>query len=240
MTQKETLLIKYYELNNELKALRGEETDNIEELTSGWRYQDTLKNSRVYELKDRIERLNKAIETQKAKNEKQARVDAFYQTEKGKARKEYLEELLKKEEESFTNLNNRNTDTLKTWIKDFLGDHWTVRRAGKGSVDFQIWDADKADYVFGSEIEIRYEKCSWMRDGAERFETNIGAMGSFNVLEDDVTGRARFYMDLGKFLANKGKLEELKHFMRNYEEALETVQAHVNFINYELENPTIE
>ena len=45
MTQKETLLIKSYELKNELLALRGKETMNIEDLTTGWWFKREVENS---------------------------------------------------------------------------------------------------------------------------------------------------------------------------------------------------
>lgn len=239
MTQKETLLIKSYELKNELLALRGKETMNIEDLTTGWWFKREVENARVYALKDKIERLTKDIEEQKAKNEKQARNEAFYQTEAGKAQRAYLEGLRQREEESFTNLQNEYLDNLKAWVKDFLGEHWTVRRASVGDVEFQVWDADKADFVFGSEIDVRYERDCWLKDGAERFDTNIGAMGSFDILDDAPYGRCRYYMDLGKFLSDKGRLEGLKRTMRTYEDKVSEVRSHIGFINFQLENPVI-
>lgn len=240
MTQKELLLKKRYELQNELKALRGEETINLEEMIGSWRFNQQAKEERVYSLQMDVQRLTKEIETQKAKNERKARNDGYYSTERGKAMKEYLEKLRETETGRIAMYQSESLNNFKQWIKEFLGEHWSVSHFDTGRVDFRIRKADNSDFVFGSEIEVRYEKESWLNDGKERFETNIGAMGSFGILDQDPESRCRFYMDLGKFLSNKEKLQELKELMKSYETTLVALRDHIRMIDHQLENPIID
>ena len=127
-------------------------------------------------------------------------------------------------------------DMMKTWIKDFLGANWTVRRMSKGRICFAIWDADKAQFVFGSEIEVDAARNRW-GDDKEEFETNIGAMGTFDLMDTAPATRARFYMDLGKFLADKERLTNLKNFMYLYEDQLTAIADKAQALNDELLNP---
>ena len=72
---------------------------------------------------------------------------------------------------------------------------------------------------------------------AALFETNIGSTGSFSLTEQEVGDRARFYIDLGKFLADTTKLAQLKNKMFLFAETLEDIRDCVRRLNAELENP---
>ena len=232
-TRKEALLAQKIELQNQLADLRGQEHRELET----WEFRREAKDAREYGLKDDIERLKKAIDQQKVENERKAQTEAYYATEEGQARKAEL--LARKEqlEAEFRSLDTVLLSMLKTWIKDFLGDHWTVRRLNKGSVDFQIWDQEKQDYVFGSNIEVYADKHYYWSDDKERFETNIGAMGSFKLLDTDASTRARFYMDLGKFLSDKERLNNLKAMMFLYEDKIEELRQALEETAGQLRNP---
>lgn len=232
-TRKEALLAQKIELQNQLADLRGQEHIELE----AWQFRREAKDAREYGLKDDIERLGKAIEAQKAENDRKAKTEAYYATAEGQARKAELEARKEQLDLEFSSLNTVVLDMLKTWIKDFLGDHWTVRRLNKGRVDFQVWDQEKKEYVFGSEIEIWAEKHSYWNDDRERFETNVGAMGSFSLLDQEPSTRARFYLDLGKFLADKERLSNLKNMMFLYEDRLNEIAKGINETEAEYVNP---
>ena len=61
MTRKETLLARKYELQNELRVLRGEQPYDLAERTSDWKFRQTAKEEREYTLKADIERLTALI-----------------------------------------------------------------------------------------------------------------------------------------------------------------------------------
>ena len=88
MTRKETLLTQKYELQNTLRTLRGEEPRDITLLTTGWKFQQAVRDAREYSLKQEIAQLETAIANQKAENEKKAKTEAYFATEEGKAQEE--------------------------------------------------------------------------------------------------------------------------------------------------------
>ena len=232
-TRKEALLAQKIELQNRLADLRGQEHRELE----AWEFRREAKDARELSLKDDIERLTKAIDQQIIENDRKAQTEAYYATEEGQARKAELLARMEQLSLEFSSLNTVVLDMLKTWIKNFLGDHWTVRRLNRGRVDFQVWDQEKEDFVFGSEIEIWAEKHSYWYDDRERFETNVGAMGSFSLLDQEPSTRARFYLDLGKFLADKERMSNLKNMMFLYEDRLEEIREATDKTSKELSNP---
>lgn len=88
MTRKETLLTQKYELQNQLRTLRGEEPRDIALLTSGWKFQQAVRDAREYSLKQEIAQLETAIANQKAENEKKAKTEAYFATEGAKPTKQ--------------------------------------------------------------------------------------------------------------------------------------------------------
>ena len=87
------------------------------------------------------------------------------------------------------------------------------------------------------EIEVRAEQNYYLNDNKELFETNVGSTGSFNIEEQEIGDRARFYIDLGKFLSDPAKLARLKNRMFLFAETLEDIRDCVRRINAELEHP---
>lgn len=230
-TRKEKLLAQIYELENQLRALRGEEPK--EPTNSFYREADSAYE---YQLKDRLARLPQIIEEQKAENDRKEKTEAYYATEEGAAHRARLMEQKDLICRQYDATKACSEEMMKTWIKDFLGAHWTVRRISKGRICFAIWDAEKAQFVFGSEIEVDAARNRW-GDDKEEFETNVGAMGSFNLMDTAPATRARFYMDLGKFLADKERLTNLKNFMYLYEDQLTAIADKAQALNDELINP---
>lgn len=237
MTRKENLLKKKYELQNELRILRGEEPYDIDALTTGWRFRDNAQKEREYRLKADIESLEKSIEKQKADNDKKAKSNAYYETEEGKTFKAQLTNQKDIEIQAFEEYENNMLEVFKTWIKGYLGSHWTVKHLYDHGIGFGVWDADKTDFVFGQTLEIRCERHHYWKDGREQFETNVGTTGSFDILEQNIGDRALFYVDLGKFLSDKIKLNELKERMFLYSETLDMMRKRIREINNKLENP---
>ena len=237
MTRKETLLTRKYELQNELRILRGEQPYDLAERTTGWRFHEAVKESREYVLKQDIENLEKSIEKQKAANERAAATAAYFATPEGAAEKAQLETEKKDAAAAFNAHENERLSQLNAWIKNFLGEYWSVKFLSDDAVDFSIWDADKADFVFGQTIEIRCEKHYYFNHNSERFECNVGTTGCFN-LEEQIPGdRARFYIDFGRFLTDGSKLTELKNFMFTFHDEREAIRDRVRNANARLDNP---
>lgn len=237
MTRKENLLRTKLALQNELSALRGEALLDIEAYTSGWKFRKVLEDSRILYLEQEIESLKKSIAAQTEKNAKDAAKAAFFATEEGQALKARLDAQKAIEAGAFHEYENATIEELKAWVKNFLGEHWTVKFISDDALDLAVWDANKADFVFGQTIEIRFEKNCYWRNGAEKFETNIGTTGCFDLLDQNPGDRARFYMDFGKFLSDTHKLNWLKNRLFIFHESREAIGDRVRSINAQLENP---
>ena len=210
-TKKEALLVKTYELANELNALEGKEPRyNVEALVGSWRFQKEVKEARV------------------------AADDCA--TPEGAERKEKLEAKLNDIGWEFETQKYRAEVMFREWIRVFLGNHWTAKRVCPGCVTFGIWDEDKAEFVFGSEIEVSYDKYDYWKKG-EKFETNVGSMGTFDLCDTRVDTRARFYIDLGRFLMNAEKLAELKTMCFAYTDRIEELRTEAKAVRDEIDNP---
>ena len=237
MTRKETLLTQKYELQNTLRTLRGEEPRDITLLTTGWKFQQAVRDAREYSLKQEIAQLETAIANQKAENEKKAKTEAYYATEEGAAHKAQLENEKEIQIGAYNEYSNNTLEAMKSWIQDFLGEHWTVKFMSDNCIEFAVWNAEAGKFAFGQEINVRAEKHDYLNSSKELFETNIGSTGSFGLTEQEVGDRARYYIDLGKFLSDTTKLAQLKNRMFLFAETLEDIRDCVRRLNAELENP---
>lgn len=237
LTKKEALLVKTYELQNELNVLEGKEPRyNVEAMVGGWKFQKAVKEARVADLEQSIENYTRMIEKQKIENEKKARIEEYYATPEGAERRGELQGRMNILEAKFDIYGDAAKIMFDYWVKHFLGEYWAVKRVYPGSVSFGIWDAEKAEFVFGSEIEVSYDKYDYWKKG-EKFETNVGSMGTFDILDTQANTRARFYIDLGRFLMDKEKLEELKTMCFAYTDRIEELRAEYKAVRDELDNP---
>ena len=236
-TKKEALLYKKYQLENEIDEMNGRKPrHNLEEDVTTWRFKKDAQDERVADLQHEIEVYEIAVARKKEENEKAAKIEAYYSTQEGAERKAKLEAdraVLAGEYEAYK---GAAEVLFKDWIKHFLGNHWTVKCMHPGYVQFCIWDADKGAFVFGSDIEVSYEKYDYWKKG-EKFETNVGSMGSFDIFDTRTETRARYYIDLGKFLDGDDKLSELKLMCFAYTDKIEEIRGKIKAVRDELENP---
>lgn len=236
-TKKEALLVKTYELANELNALEGKEPRyNVEALVGSWRFQKEVKEARVDDLKRSVENYTRLIEKQKVENEKKAKIEAYYATPEGAERKARLEARMAVLANEYDAYNAAAETMFREWVKNFLGEHWSVKRVYPGCISFGIWDMEKGEFVFGSEIEVSYDKFDYWKKG-EKFETNVGSMGTFDLCDTRVDTRARFYIDLGRFLMDVGKLAELKTMCFAYTDRIEELRTEAKAVRDEIDNP---
>nr|DAO21514.1 MAG TPA: hypothetical protein [Caudoviricetes sp.] len=241
MTRKETLLLENYRLYNELYTLRGntENLTDLDSLVSHWKFRDEAKNSTVYDLQSSNESLRKSIDRERKVIEQKAAAEAYFATEEGQARKA---ELLKSEEElcqRMTEFMGNREAFFNGWIKEFLGNYWKLYYLSDSRIEFAIADPkDENKEVFGQSIEIYFEKHYW--NGKERFDTNVGTCGGFDLLACEQGDRARFYIDLGRFLSDKTRLEALRTMLFRYKDTLDQMREGLDKIESELENPLAE
>lgn len=232
MTRKETLYTERHELQNQLRALRGEETHPM---LDGWRLRQALDDERVLFIQKDIEDLHKAITKQEAENARKARAEEFYSTPEGQAYKASLKAQLQdvyKVQEA--NMESQLNYLNKT-IRAALGERWAVKNLSEVGVDFGRLKEDGTDYIFGQTIEIRAEQDYFGK--RERFETNIGTTGGFDLESEDTDSRRQFYIDLGNLLTQTDTLASIKQSIFNYHDRMETNRETGRSLQAKLNNP---
>ena len=232
MTRKETLYSQKHELYNQLRALQG--LDAVE-MPTGYHYNEAIKNARVYDLEEDIEKLQAAIQGQTKENEIKARTEEFYATPEGQAYKDSLNRQLDLCYTTQEKLTEEQLHNLNALIQNVLGERWAVKRMSTTSVDFGRRKADDSDYIFGSAIEIRAD-ISYFGEG-ERFETNVGTMGSFDLQSEDPNSRRQFYIDLGTLLADTAALDRIKQLIFMYRHQMDSNQESARTLHKKIANP---
>lgn len=235
MTRKENLLTIKYNLQNQLRSLRGEELWDIESLTSGYRFHQLARSSREADLTEEIERLQRSIKEQERDNDIASKTEAYYQTEEGRARQAELQQYLRLED---VDRNLRSTEMrqeLNQWIGDFIGEHWRLLSLSTSCVKFAVWSEVSHSFVFGQDFTIYYDLS---RTGEiERFEVNVGTTGSFSATDSEIGDRARFYADFGHFLSDTSRLLELKTKLHDFAFFIEESEKCSRRLYKKLKNP---
>lgn len=232
MTRKETLYNQKHELQNQLRALRGQETI---EMPAGYHYTKALKDAREYELKDEIERLQSAIQAQEKENEVKARTEEFYSTPEGQA---YKDSLIRQREDCYAaqeKASEEQLHLLNVIITTALGSRWAVKNMSTTSVEFGKLRADQKGYIFGQDIQIWADQHHFGE--GERFETNIGTTGSFDLQSEDPDSRLEYYIDLGKFLADAETLHRIKKALYHYADKIKAGRETYQALQKKLANP---
>ena len=232
MTRKETLYNQKHELQNQLRALRGQETI---EMPAGYHYTKALKDTREYELKDEIERLQSAIQAQEKENEVKARTEEFYSTPEGQA---YKDSLIHQREDCYAaqeKATEEQLHRLNAIITKALGSRWAVKNMSTTSVEFGKLRADQKDYTFGQDIQIWADPHHFGE--GERFEANIGTTGGFDLQSENPDSRLEYYIDLGKLLNDAETLQSIKEAVFSYNDQIQAGRETYQALQKKLANP---
>lgn len=237
MTRKEILFRENITLWNEYNTLTGAATTDLDEYAQTYKYQKALKESRAFDLESANESLRRKIEKAKAEKERAAKVEAFYQTPEGIR---LLSELDAQELAAIVEF--KETDEamrreLQDYIRRTLGEYWTLETFGPTCVSFAIAKpGEEKGTVFGQTIEVFYERNSWFT-GKDRFEVSVGSTGSFEALSANQGDRARFYIDLGKFLADQQGLQTLRDRLFEHADKMDQIRARIKAVQDRKDNP---
>lgn len=146
MTQKEKLYREMVSLNNELfkYGRKSAEIDADKGVYYGYH-----KAMKVEELKRTISSYKSQIESYK---EEKKRED-FYDTENGKAVKEYLENLKLETCEKMDSCHGRNLDILQEMLDNMLGEGFKVKYLWDNSLEFAKVD-ENGNVLFGHDWSV--------------------------------------------------------------------------------------
>ena len=237
MTRKEILFRENITLWNEYHTLTGAATTDLDEYAQTYKYQKALKESRAFDLEQANESLRQKIEKAKAEKEHAAKVEAFYQTPEGIRLMAELDAQELAAIVEFKETDEAMRSELQGFIHRTLGDYWTLETFGPTCVSFAIAKpGEDKGTVFGQTIEIFYERTSWFT-GKDRFEVSVGSTGSFEALSANQGDRARFYIDLGKFLADQQGLQQLRDRLYEHADKMDQIRARIKAVQDRKDNP---
>ena len=237
MTRKEILFRENITIWNEYHTLIGAATTDLDEYSQTYKYQKALKESRAFDLEQANESLRQKIAKAKAEQERASKVEAFYQTPEGIRLMAELDS-----EELTAIVEFKETDEAmrseqQDYIHRTLGDYWTLENLGPTCVSFAISKpGNPKEMVFGQTIEIFYERNSWFT-GKDRFEVSVGSTGSFEALETAQGDRARFYIDLGRLLADQRGLQALRERLFRHAEKMNEIRTRIKAVQERKDNP---
>ena len=237
MTRKEILFRENITLWNEYHTLTGAATTDLDEYAQTYKYQKALKESRAFDLEQANESLRQKIEKAKAEKEHAAKVEAFYQTPEGIRLMAELDAQELAAIVEFKETDEAMRSELQGFIHRTLGDYWTLETFGPTGVSLAIAKpGEDKGTVFGQTIEIFYERNSWFT-GKDRFEVSVGSTGSFEALSANQGDRARFYIDLGKFLADQQGLQQLRDRLYEHADKMDQIRARIKAVQDRKDNP---
>lgn len=231
MTRKENLLIEAIAIENEIATLLGKAPFTF---ISDEQRRNIADKTTLYDLERRVKSAELALKSAKH----QAKIDAYYATDEGKAfqtscetRKKELKEIRLKA------LANTGSHCEKL-IEEYLGSAWGLNLSEyKIEVGLLSEDEGAREFIFGHSFELRYEyeydeDSTYEREFKLRL--NYGCMGEFDPLTDK--SRADFIIGLGKFV-EPDFLSKLKSILQDLADQLSNMIAEYREVNNKLNDP---
>lgn len=237
MATKADLLLQTYTLRYEIATVKGE-VENLltpEQYSNTYRYYEQLKKSKLYELKQDVEMLTRALESAKVKKAASEARAAFFSTPEGRAFKSEKEAALEAEQKSCSRYCIDSLQKIESLVRTTLGQYWEVQ--GLSTSHLQLGVKKDGKPVFGQSVDIYYDRRDWLNENREKFEISVGSTGNFDLEKNEVGDRAKFYMDFGKFLADATLLAALKETIYGYAETINACHDRMDAIKKQLDSP---
>lgn len=229
MTRKEKLFAEVNELVEKYNAM----IDGHE----GYRRRDKYENARwinwkCTELVNEIEVMKRMI----AEFEMKLRVDAYWLTEEGVARKAALEERMT----AITDAMTENHEMWEKGITEMIMSHltvgdWVVRPRTSGcEIGLRDPEAKYPDGIlFGHSFEFYYS--DWNYKGDTKLELNYGTMGSFDPTVN--TNRVIYLQGMAAIAGNTELINNLHQAFKQWNKILREQRKNYSILEKELKNP---
>lgn len=230
MTKKENLLIRAVAAENEIAVLTGKAQFIFK---SDDHRRNLADATTAYELEQRIKRAERNLEAAK----QQAKLDAFYATEEGKAFKAKCEARLNELEETRSLILDATGSRCQALIQEQLGKGWDIN-FDEGRIEIGLLSDDESNrkFIFGHTFELRYKYDYDYIANEIKFilEMNYGTMGGFDLLTDKK--RTEFIIGLGK-VTDPDLIDDLKGILQDLTDCLEANRKENRRIKDFLKNP---
>lgn len=239
MTQKETLYKEYIILHNKVNRLKDKEmVDESEDYFNSDNFKYDAKRQKVKDLTDSIKWEQDAYDREVYK----LRVERYYNTEEGKARKEANEKALSRLYESRKENVIEFGKKLNDYIKVWLGEDWGCGIADRRNVNIGLVKETVDGYTqffSGMSFRLSYDY-SWKGKQNKTFEMNYESNGGFELLDEDHNNRKEFLLGMGNFVANVYKLKNLQAMLYNYADVLKEYDKSIRNLQDNIEHPIDE
>lgn len=226
MTQKEELLVKYYETMNEVAKLNETGyTHNVEQMVANGEIRNEARKTTAYILEDKLEAAQNSLMLVKKNKARKA----YLATDEGMAAYDEIEQ---KKETMFSEMTSM-TDEVSAAINELLAEHihtnLKVRRLAPEFVEIGL----EPGHQF-NEFHIFFGK-NLFDKSKERFEISVGSTGSFDLGSE----RATFYYCLGQFLSSMVQ-NDVRKLLFGYNDYMEDYSKKWNALQKEQDNLGVE
>ena len=235
MTIKEKLYKEYVIAQNKVNTLCNKELiggENVEEYFATNEFRLKARNYTKEELNDKIRWAKAAYDEEVEK----LRIENYYNTPEGALEKANLTSAISELQEKRGNLFHTTTESVDTFIKEWLGEEWGCGLVGSSNVEIGIVEKKVNDanwMVFGHTFTLYYNDY-FKKD---RFEVNYGCMGSFEVLNGDGALRCKYLRGMAEFVNNKEKLQTLKNMLDEHCSTIYKLEKQLDVLKYNLSHP---
>lgn len=229
MTQKEKLLLELKELQYDIALENGENPKQIVE-------SDLAREAKHYTVAD----LEKEIECAKSDLEKaqqRNKVEKYFATPEGAAKKEVLEMQLDSYKRAALKLRDEYIAEAKALIEPILPENWSMDCSEVEFIHIRLTDPITGDEVFGHDFELRLRQTWDRKDDNYTYsvDANIGTMGGFNPLKD--RKRVSLYKVFSDIVSNDKVIDKLLTIMTQASGSKWQTRENIREIQKQLENP---
>jgi len=221
MTQKENLLLKAMEIENQINEVEGKEQKVID--IHDWHFRDAIKANRVFDLENRVARAERMLAQAKAKKAE----EQWLTTDEGKAYATRLQAAKEALHNGHHASEKKAVDSLNALIKEQLGSEWGLCAFSDTHIEIGIVDTTKplrrdgtSNEIFGHSFDVYLGK-NW--DNEDRFEINYGCLGGFTPTAD--SSRVAYLVGLAKFSSDTKMQAEVARIHKEFVEITDTLRA---------------
>ena len=228
MTRKEKLFAEVNELVGKYNAMiEGHE---------GFRPRNNYENGhwinwKCNELANEIEVMKRMI----ADFEMKLRIDEYWLSDEGAARKASLEKRMTSIENEIDEIDEIWKNEIIKLINPFLNGDWVIRPFNT-RIDIGLRDVESKypdGILFGHSFDIYFNK--WNYEGDTRIEINYGTMGSFDPFVN--TSRVIYLQGMSNIVSNSELLEKIHQAFKQWNKILRDKRADYSKLANELKKP---
>lgn len=237
MTKKENFYFELLKVQNEVSMKKNgqNKVENLDEYVTTTAFRKKADQLTMKKLEEEMAIWKKQLDEL---NEKEA-IKAWLETDEGKKYiKERKDERKNLYEKIHAILDSAREHTSKT-VKALLGEQWDVTSFSDGHMEIAIVKEYTEDgrplALFGHDFDVYFRR-SWTKEDAYDWEMNFGAMGSFDLNENNST-RIQHMVGMAKFAGDTTMVPDLRDYLHSISRELREIDKKYDELDKEIKNP---